>query len=73
MLESLFNKVAKLVWNSTKERLQHRCFPVNVAKFLRAPEHLSTSGSVSLDNLKFQLLDKSEQLVENPDILIVFN
>ena len=28
MLESLFN-------NFTKKRLQHWCFPVNIAKFLR--------------------------------------
>ena len=38
MLESLFNKVAGLkVWNFVLKRLQHRCFPVNMAKFLRAP------------------------------------
>ena len=24
-------------WNFIKKRLQHRCFPVNTAKFLRAP------------------------------------
>ena len=37
VLESLFNKV------ETKERLQHRCFPVKFAKYLRTPffaEHL---------------------------------
>ena len=33
-----FNKVAGL-WacNFIKKRLQHRCFPVNIVKFLRAP------------------------------------
>ena len=36
MLESLFKKVAGLeARKSIKERLQHRCFPVNIAKFLR--------------------------------------
>ena len=36
LLESLFNKVAGLLaCNFIKKRLQHRCFPVNVAKFLR--------------------------------------
>ena len=36
MLESLFDKVAGLkVCNFIKKRLQHRCFPVNIAKFLR--------------------------------------
>ena len=36
VLESLFNKVAgPKACNFTKKRLQHRCFPVNIAKFLR--------------------------------------
>ena len=34
--EFLFNKVAGLqAYNSIKKRLQHRCFPVNIAKYLR--------------------------------------
>ena len=38
VLESLFNKVADLLaYNFIKKRLQHRCFPVNVAQFLRTP------------------------------------
>ena len=38
MLESLFNKVAGLQGRSfIKKRLQHSCFPVNIAKSLRAP------------------------------------
>ena len=36
MLESLFNKVAGAqACNYIKKRLQHRPFPVNIAKFLR--------------------------------------
>ena len=36
VLESLFNNVAGLkACNFIKKRLQHRCFPVNIAKFLR--------------------------------------
>ena len=36
MLELLFNKVTGLeVCNFIKKRLQHRCFLVNIAKFLR--------------------------------------
>ena len=36
MLESLFNKVAdRKAYNLIKKRLQHRCFPVNIEKFLR--------------------------------------
>ena len=42
--ESLFNKVAGLKdCNFIKKRLQHRCFPVKFANFLRTPfftEHL---------------------------------
>ena len=34
VLESLFNKVA---WKFIKKRLQHRCFPVNISKFVRTP------------------------------------
>ena len=34
MLQPLFNKVACLeAYNFIKKRLQHRCFPVNTAKF----------------------------------------
>ena len=38
MSESLFNKVAGLqACNFMKKRLQHSCFPVNTAKFLKTP------------------------------------
>ena len=39
VLESLFNKVAGLQPGNfnQKNRLQHRCFPVNIANFLRTP------------------------------------
>ena len=38
VLESYFNKIANLkVSNLIKKRLWHRCFPVNIAKFLRKP------------------------------------
>ena len=44
MLESLFKKVTGLeARKSIKRRLQYRCFPVNIAKFLRTAfsiEHL---------------------------------
>ena len=36
-LECLFSKVAGLQANSIKTRRQRRCFPVNIAKFLRTP------------------------------------
>ena len=38
VLESLFKKVAGLkARNFIKKRHQHRCFPVNIAEFLRVP------------------------------------
>ena len=38
MLESLFNKVTGFqASNFIKKRLQHRCFPVKLVKFLRTP------------------------------------
>ena len=49
VLESLFKKVESLqACNFIKKRLQRRCFPVNVAKFLWTPieEHLQTAASV---------------------------
>ena len=36
VLESLFSKVLE-GYKFIKKRLQHRCFPVNIANFLRAP------------------------------------
>ena len=48
-LESLFNKVADLqVRNFIKKRLQHNCFPVKFANFLKNTyfaEHLQTTAS----------------------------
>ena len=42
---SFLNKVADLqACNFLKKRLQNRCFPVNIAKFLRAPFLQNTSG-----------------------------
>ena len=49
MLESVFNKVEGLkTCDFIKMRLQHTCFPVNTAKFLRTTfftEHLRTTAS----------------------------
>ena len=45
MLESLFGKIASLrAENFIKKRLQHSCFPVKFAKFLKAPFLQKTSG-----------------------------
>ena len=51
MLKLLYNKVTGLqLFNFIKKRLQHRCFLVNIAKFLRTPieEHLQTAAPVLL-------------------------
>ena len=42
-----FNKKKLLKTDFIKKRLQHKCFPVNIAKFLRAPieEHLQMAAS----------------------------
>ena len=52
VLQLPFNIVAGLeVCNCVKKRLQHRCFLVNIAKFLRKTylqEHLETAASVLL-------------------------
>ena len=50
--ESLFNKVAGLrPATLLKKRLWHKCFPVNSAKFLRAPLLQNTSGWLLLIKL----------------------
>ena len=38
MLESLFNKTCSFI----KKKLQHRCFPVNIPKFIRTPVLMNT-------------------------------
>ena len=49
--ESLFNKVAGLrVRKFIKKRFQHRCFPVNFAKFLRPLFVQNTSELLQLEN-----------------------
>ena len=56
--ESVFNKVADLkACNLIEKRLQYRCFPVNIEKFLRAASLKNTSGSfiVSICYFKFQI------------------
>ena len=59
MLESLFNKAAGLqVCTFIKKILQHRCFPMIIAKFLRIPileNILRTAATVySKDLLKYK-------------------
>ena len=37
------------VWNFIKKRLQHKCFPINIAEFLRAPILKNISVQVFLN------------------------
>ena len=53
VLETLFNKVAAYLKarNFIKKRLQHRCFPANIAKFFKSiyfEEYLWTAASVKV-------------------------
>ena len=55
VFESLFNTVAKAC-NFIKKRHQHRCFPVNIVKFLRKAffiEHLQWLLLILLDIARF--------------------
>ena len=49
----LFNKDAGLnVCNAIKKRLQHRCFPVNITKFLRTAFYRTSLLVASVTNLR---------------------
>ena len=50
LCQSLFSNIfaALRLENLFKKRLQHRCFPVNFAKFLRTPFLQNTSGRLIL-------------------------
>ena len=73
VLEPLSNKVAHLKASSfIKERLQHRCFQVNIAKILITAffiKHLRwlllNKGKVNLQNTWFILLHWIQNIVQN--------
>ena len=53
VLEPLFNKVAGLhACSFIKKRLQHRCFPMNTARFLRTPILRSICERILLNNVQ---------------------
>ena len=64
VLECLFNKIAGL--QVSKKRLQHRCFPVNIAKFLRTAFFIAHLWWLLL-NLKIRevLLDVHRDFLSN--------
>ena len=56
VLESLFNKISGLkVCNFIRKKLQHRCFPVNIAKFLRT--------AFSIEDLRWLFLQKQDNVL----------
>ena len=60
---SLFitNKAAGLrACNFIKKRLQHKCFPVNFAKFLRTSCLQNTSGRLLLDAVPLRFLSRAK-------------
>ena len=67
--DSFLNKVAGLAWPAAllKKRLWHRCFPVNVAKFLRTSFLKITSASIlPQDDINFQT--ESDLQTENKSL-----
>ena len=62
VLEFLVNKVAGLkACNFIERRLQHRCFPVHIAKFLRKPILKNVSGTCSATPIYSQTLPGNSQ------------
>ena len=56
VLESLFNKISGLkVCNFIRKKLQHRCFPVNIAKFLRT--------AFSIEDLQWLFLQNQDNVL----------
>ena len=69
-LELLFNKVTGLqTCNFTKMRLQHCCFPVNIANFKNTyfEKHLGTTTSDS----SYMLHRKLNKIIQKSDWLFV--
>ena len=68
--ETVFNKVAGLGKNRPttllKKSLWHRCFPVNLKKFLRTPfftEHLRATASVFYISRFSQISDQNHEII----------
>ena len=65
ILESIFNKVAVLQGcNFIKNRLQRRCFPVNIAKFLRTAIFFSSVGIIARPAVKMPWAIKNSYFAE---------
>ena len=77
VLESLFSKVASLeAYKFIKKRLQHRCFPVNIANFLRKFYLKKTIGGCFVSLLcisSFFLLSVWLKLLKHVKLIICEN
>ena len=73
MLESLFNNVAgPQTSNFIKKRLQHKCFPLKVPKFLRTPFLKNTLRWMPLEKDRLTFFQKEvfqQWIVVVPDML----
>ena len=71
MIESLFNKVAGLkACKFIKKRPQHRCFHVNIVKFLRTPSLKNICDRVLLFNVTRRLSNLLLNFVLAPDFFL---
>ena len=70
VLESLLNKVAAFQPCSfIRKILRHRCFPVNIAKFLRTPILKSICQQLLLMGSQYKILGRGKRIV-NPACVI---
>ena len=66
VLESLFTKVASpQACNFIKKKMQHRCFTVKFAKFLRAPFLQNTSGGCFLRKATVTIQQSVQRFFDN--------
>ena len=82
MSESCFKKVADITpANLLKKRYGHRCFPVNSAKYLRAPFLYNTSGQLIVEknstslrySKKYVRLSTTGNSVNEKSLAVVFD
>ena len=72
VLESHFHKVTGLTCNFIKNKLQHRCFPVNIVKFLRTVFLQKTSGGgLSWSIKSFNFTNIPDVYYENNSVILM--
>ena len=72
--EFFLNKVAVLqACNFVKKRLQHRCFPVDIAKFLRTPILKSISERLLFINIYYNKIHDFEKFCKSATSTFIVN